>query len=316
MARASFTVRSVGPHVTIQDAGRARMMRFGVPASGPMDRKAFAIANAALGQALTTTGIEVSLGGLVLDCTAGAVTLAITGGGFIAELDDAPSSAWQVLTIRAGQRLALRPGRWGSWAYLAFAGQLHSPLWLGQAATHGPSGLGGGQLQTGQSLAIDDARVINGSARAIPCPVWARPRHLLHCVLGPQDRFFSDAALADLAAEPFTLTHAYDRMGVRLQGPPLPPQRALSLPSEAIVRGSVQVAGDGIATILLADHQTTGGYPKIATIQNDDLDAFVQCRPLDQIRFHLITPAEAVARARTAARQLADYTRNIASKHP
>jgi allophanate hydrolase len=130
---------------------------------------------------------------------------------------------------------------------------------------------------------------------------------VVHAVAGPQDRFFSVETLNDFASLPFHLTDSYDRMGVRLRGPMLEPEAALSIPSEAILRGSVQVSGDGVATVLLADHQTTGGYPKIATILSDDLDAFAQLRPHDRVRFQMISAADAVTRARRGAKALEDY---------
>ena len=101
----------------------------------------------------------------------------------------------------------------------------------------------------------------------------------MRVVLGPQDQHFTtDAKRLFLSAE-FALTDAYDRMGVRLQGPALTIYGSLSMPSEPVLKGSVQVAGDGVPTVLLADHQTTGGYPKIATVLACDLDEFVQLRP-------------------------------------
>lgn len=300
-------VAFAGPHVTLQDSGRKGMMRFGVPASGPMDRKAFAIAHAALGNPPDAVAVEVSLGGLTLDCVEGAVTFAVIGGGFIVQKAAERFGSWQVQTLQAGERLVIRPGPWGSWTYLAFAGELHAPLWLGSAATHGPSGLGGGKVATGQELTVTGPRVLPEREGAMPCPVWARPRPVIHAVLGPQDRFFSAESLADLAAAPFQLTNAYDRMGVRLKGPALMPQGALSIPSEPILRGSVQVAGDGLATVMLADHGTTGGYPKIATVVSDDLDGFVQLRPNDGVRFKVIEPAAAVVLARARAKALRDY---------
>ena len=87
-------------------------------------------------------------------------------------------------------------------------------------------------------------------------------------------------------------------MGLRLSGPPLPPENALGIPSQAVTRGAVQVAGDGVATVLLADHQTTGGYPKIATILADDTDGLVQLRPGNALAFTAISPIRAVALAR------------------
>lgn len=305
MADALLRVVQAGPHVTLQDGGRRGMMRYGVPASGPMDRKALVIANTALGNAPGAAGIEVSPGGLVLDSVSGAVTLAAAGGGFILEVDGARRGSWCVLTLRAGQRLVVRPGQWGSWMMLAVAGRIERPDWLGSLATHGASGLGGGRLAAGDELRVSATRDL--PERPLPCPVTARPRPLLHAVAGPQDRFFGSRAMNALQHEGFRLTSAYDRMGVRLTGPVLLPEGALSIPSEPILRGSVQVSGDGVATVLLADHQTTGGYPKIATVIDDDLDGFVQCRPGQAIRFRLISPEAAVAIARQRAASFTRY---------
>lgn len=297
-----------GPYVTLQDAGRPGLMRYGVPASGPMDRKSFAIANAVLGNPVGATGIEVSLGGVTLDCVDGAVTLAVAGGGFILQNGDRRLGSWTILTLMQGERLVIRPGPWGSWTYVAFSGKLNAITWLGSTATHGLSGFGGGKLVAGQVLTIDDAQVLSLQG-SIACPVWARPRSILHAVPGPQDRFFSRETLKNFASQPFHLTDAYDRMGVRLRGPSLLLEAALSIPSEPILRGSVQVAGDGVATVLLADHQTTGGYPKIATVISDDLDGFVQLRPKDAVRFQLTSPQDAATIARQRARVFQDYMR-------
>lgn len=111
------------------------------------------------------------------------------------------------------------------------------------------------------------------------------------------------------------LTEAYDRVGVRLPSPPLPPNAPLDMPSEPVVRGSVQVAGDGVATVLLADHQTTGGYPRIATILSDDLDGFVQLRSHQTVQFEAITPQDAtiITRVRETSKQryLAQITQSL-----
>ncbi len=311
MAIARFKVAQAGPHVTVQDGGRHRMLRYGVPASGPMDRLAFAAANVAVGNPVGATGIEVSRGGLVLDCIEGAVSLAVAGGGFRVDVGPQSPGSWTTATITAGTRLVIRPGPWGSWTYLAFAGELQSARWLGRAATHGPSGLGGGMLRTGDEVLVADAGLTGGNG-AIPCPVIARPRNRVRVVPGPQDRFFDTDAMDALLTRPFALTDAYDRMGVRLAGPVLHPNTRLDMPSEGLLRGSVQVAGDGVATVLLADHQTTGGYPKIATVLDCDLDQFVQLRSRDMVRFHPVTPAQAIATARIHARATASYLAALA----
>jgi allophanate hydrolase len=307
MARAVLAVTLAGPLVTVQDAGRPGLMRFGVPASGPMDRTSFAVANAALGNPLAAPGIEISIGGLSLECVEGEVSLACTGGGFHLEIDGTALGSWAVASLKAGSRLTIRPGFWGSWAYLALAGRLQASAWLGSLATHGPSGFGGGRLVPGRMLVIEGAELREGREGPIRSPVTARPRQSVRVVLGPQDRFFAPATVERLVSEPFALTTAYDRMGVRLHGPPLPVAAKLDMPSEPIARGSIQVSGDGVATVLLADHQTTGGYPKIATMIGDDLDGFVQLRSRQTVTFRRVSPAQAIEAARTRARVFADY---------
>lgn len=283
-------VLQAGPHVTLQDAGRPGMMRYGVPLSGPMDRGAFRLAVAAAG----TRGpvIEVSLGGLRLQALDGPVSLALAGGGFIAE-HRARGSSWQVLTLAPGEVVQLRPGFWGAWTYVAPAGEIRATRWLGAVATHGPSGLGGGRLVAGQEIEIEATRIL--PERALSCPVWARPRGVIRATAGPQDRFFSPETLERFFTARFTLSAAFDRMGLRLEGPELTPEGALSIPSEAVLRGSVQVNGAGVASVLMADHQTTGGYPKIATVLNADLDALARLRPGDGLRFVKVSAAEARA---------------------
>lgn len=307
MSGARLKIGFAGPLVSVQDGGRMGRMRFGVPESGAMDRLALAAANTALGNPPGAAGIEVSRGGLTLSCSEGAVTLAIAGGGFIVEAAGGPLGSWHVLTLRQGERLVIRPGPWGSWCYVAFAGALRIGAWLGSASTHALSGLGGGVIRTGQELEIAEAQIRPVLEGPIPCPVIARPRHTARVVLGPQDRFFGAEAVEAFLSARYTLSDAYDRMGVRLSGPALVPESALGIPSEAILRGSVQVAGDGVPVVLLADHQTTGGYPKIATVVDADLDGFAQLRPRDAVRFSAIPPAEAVALARHRARARQDY---------
>jgi allophanate hydrolase len=135
----------------------------------------------------------------------------------------------------------------------------------------------------------------------LPCPVWARPRHEMRVVMGPQERFFAAEARAAFLGGVYRVTDAGDRMGVRLRGPLIRPEGALGIPSEPILRGAVQVAGDGVATVLMADHQTTGGYPKIATVIGADLDGFAQLRPRDAVVFRAVSPEAAVGAARVLA---------------
>lgn len=300
MSRAVLSVTQAGPLVSVQDQGRAGYMRFGVPQSGPMDRLSFAAAHAALGNRPGAPLVEVSLGGLSLRCESGTVSVAIAGGGFRVTCGGAEAGSWSVVTLSAGQALTVRPGFWGSWCYVAFAGEMDTRLWLGSAATHTLSGLGGGRLAQAQELVIAAPRIVR--ERKIFCPVMARPRHTVRVTMGPQDRFFGRDAIAAFHEGPWRLSDQSDRMGMRLTGPEIAPVEALDIPSEPITRGAVQVAGDGVAAVLLADHQTTGGYPKIATVIDCDLDCFTQLRPRAPVAFRAVSPDDALAIARRKAR--------------
>lgn len=306
-AHASLRVVHAGPLVTMQDAGRFGRLRFGIAGSGPMDRLAHAAANAAVGNDRRATAIEVSRAGATFECGALPVTVSVCGGGAVVECAGERLGSWSVVTMTPGDRLSITAGEWGSWTYLAVAGTLDATRWLGSASTHSIAGLGGGALRSGQVVPIIEPRVDadrDGSlASALDVVSGAAHRSApIRVVLGPQEHRFVAEAGDVLLASRYTLTDAYDRMGMRLDGAALLHRDALSIPSEPIVRGSIQVAGDGVPTVLLADHQTTGGYPKIATVVSSDLDRLVQHRPSDTIRFEAITPTEAIDAARRYAR--------------
>lgn len=312
MSGASLRVNFAGPLVSIQDGGRFGHMRYGVPASGPMDRAAFAIANRALGRPEDATGIEISLGGVSLECLSGSVSFAVAGGGFAVDHAGAKCGSWTVRTLEAGDKLTIRAGAWGSWTYLAFAGALRARKWLGHAATHAMAGFGGGALVSGQELEIEDAGVTDDRLGDIACPEFAQAATTARVVVGPQEHCFEPASLEAFLNTPYRLTDLYDRMGVRMEGPTLALVEALSIPSEPILRGSVQVSGEGFPTVLLADHQTTGGYPKIATVLGVDVDRMAQLRAGDAVRFKAVTPEQAIAATREDAEAREAYFTELA----
>ena len=297
MSDVEFSISFAGPLVTFQDIGRPGNMRYGVSASGPMDIVSFEAANAVLGNDTKQTAIEISLGGLILQCHEGSITLAITGGDFLIEYQGQKISSWTVLTLQKGERLSVRAGKSGSWAYLAFSGKLNVKDWLNSSSTHSTSGFGGGVLKTGQKFTLTDASNQENRIGPILKPNFYT-NDLIHAVLGPQDQYFMNTAIKIFSDSIFKVSDNYDRMGMQLTGPKLELKSALSIPSEPVVKGSIQVSGDGIPTILLADHQTTGGYPKIATVISSDINRLVQFRSNQSVKFVLINSNEALQKAR------------------
>jgi allophanate hydrolase len=298
MTRARLMVEQAGPLTTVQDAGRFGHLRHGVTWSGPVEPLGFAAAHAALGNVPGAAAIELSHGGIVLRCLEGSVRFAVAGGDFIASFDGRSLGSWTTGLLVAGARLMVRDGGQSNWATLAFAGRLDASRWLGSAATLALAGLGGGRIEAGATLDIDAAGTTDGSTRAIPLPpVESGPIRVVH---GPQNAFFAAETAALLTSAGFAAGAAFDRMGLVLDGPPLPPLD-LTMLSTPVIRGGIQVNGAGTATILLADHQTTAGYPRIATVISADLSRVAQARSGSPLRFSAVTAVEAVAIARAAA---------------
>ena len=312
MSDVDFSISYAGPLVTFQDIGRPGNMRYGVSASGPMDIVSFEAANAVLGNETKQTAIEISLGGLILQCHEGSITLAITGGDFLIEYQGQKISSWTVLTIQKGERLSVRAGKSGSWAYLAFSGKLNVKDWLNSSSTHSTSGFGGGVLKTGQKFTLEDASNQANRIGPILKPNF-NTNDLIHAVLGPQDQYFMKTAIKIFSDSIFKVSDNYDRMGMQLNGPKLELKSALSIPSEPVVKGSIQVSGDGIPTILLADHQTTGGYPKIATVISSDINRLVQFRSNQSVEFMLINSNEALQKTRKFLDMKEKYLQKIST---
>ena len=312
MSDVEFSISYAGPLVTFQDIGRPGNMRYGVSASGPMDIVSFEAANAVLGNETKQTAIEISLGGLILQCHEGSITLAITGGDFLIEYQGQKISSWTVLTIQKGERLSVRAGKSGSWAYLAFSGKLNVKDWLNSSSTHSTSGFGGGVLKTGQKFTLEDASNQANRIGPILKPNF-NTNDLIHAVLGPQDQYFMNTAIKIFSDSIFKVSDNYDRMGMQLTGPKLELKSALSIPSEPVVKGSIQVSGDGIPTILLADHQTTGGYPKIATVISSDINRLVQLRSNQNVEFILINSNEALQKTRKFLDMKEKYLQKIST---
>ena len=310
MPRAVLIVEQAGPLTTIQDAGRPGHMRHGVTASGPVDRPGFAAAHAALGNEPGGAAVELSHGGITLRCIEGEVGFALAGGDFAARVDADSLGSWTTGILRPGSRLTIRDGMHGNWATLAFAGSIDCRRWLGSAATLALAGLGGGRLVAGDTITIDADPVGENASWHYPePPAETGP---VRIVLGPQQQFFAAESIEALLSQPFAAAPAFDRMGMVLDGPSLPPLSVTML-SAPLLRGAIQVNGVGAATILLADHQTTAGYPRIATVISADIDRAAQHRPGETLRFAAVDVAEAIAIARRKAAASAGYLRLLAA---
>lgn len=302
---ATLRVLQAGPGVTLQDAGRWGYLRYGVTAAGPMDVLAHEAANLAAGVAEGAAAIEISVGGLDLTVDEGALGLAIVAPGFRVARDGAAAPPFCALTLEPGQRLSVRAGRSGAWAYLAVSGRIDAPAALGSLSMHVRTGLGGGGLKAGDLLHIVDGRAGPPQPRAITPARDAEDDSPIRIVLGPQDDYFDAANVARFVEGPWRIAARSDRMAYALEGPPIAHARGYNIVSDGIAFGAIQIPGDGAPYIQMADRAPTGGYPKIGTVIGADLGRLAQMRPGARLRFSAVSVAQAVGAWRTARAQFA-----------
>lgn len=297
MSRPLFRVERPGLLTTLQDQGRFGRQREGMPVAGAMDPFAGRVANLLVGNARGAAVLEVTLLGPTLVALAD-VWMAVCGADLTAQVDSAPLPLWRTVRLSRGQTLHFGPRRSGARAYLAVAGGFDVPDVLGSKSTFLRAGLGGHKgraLQAGDVLAGEGANVAP-QCRLTPdlVPVYTQEVRA-RVIPGPHVPVLGPAAWEAFLAARYLLTPQSDRMGYRLGGPALPIADGGrgGLLSEAVPWGGVQVPPDGRPIVLMADRQTTGGYPLVAVVATADRPALAQLAPGDALSFEAVTLAEA-----------------------
>ncbi len=252
--------------------------------------------------------IEASLGGLELTVEGGEVGLAIAGGAFDLRLGGHSLPSACALKLAPGAHLSLRPGTAGAWCYIAPFGGFDLPPTLGSLATHTRSGMGGlagRMLCSGDILRIINPRAAPSQPLAVSAPWLDLAPDKLRVLLGPQQDYFSTETIETFLSARWRLSPRSDRMAYRLEGPALAHLKGHNIVSDGLAFGAIQVPGDGGPLVLMADRQTTGGYPKIAHVIGADLGALAQKRPGDFITFESVTWEQAFAARSDRARMIA-----------
>ena len=293
-------VKTPGLLTTVQDLGREGFGPRGVSASGAADPVALRLGNRMVGNPESAAGLEMTLLGGAFVFHEGAI-IALTGADFGAELEGAPVLNWTSAEVKPGQTLRTSATRSGARCYLCVAGGIEEKPFLGSASTHLLSGLGGHEgraLRKGDVLKIGSAngtfrRRTTGSNRT---PFRKRTivantlqhlqsRKILRVTPGPQRDLFPDAAQQIFYATTYRVSEGSNRMGLRLEGAPLPADELDEMITEGVSLGAVQITPAGSPIILFVEQQTTGGYPKIANVISADFGSLGQLRPRDEIRF-------------------------------
>jgi allophanate hydrolase len=306
---AALKIVSPGPHTTIQGARRIGYQDIGIPASGPLDPVSLRLANALVGNPCDTPGLELLLQGPMCEVVAEAVRVALVGCSAMIEVRSHPARsvpAGQSVRLTRGAVFRIGPLVDSACAYLAIESGLAIAPVLGSPSTYvrgAIGGLHGRRLQKGDSVPLASPAVEARDERALGEPFDPGFDQPIRVVLGPQDDCFTRRGIDTFLSALYTVSPHADRMGFRLDGSTIEHANDYNIVSDGVVPGSIQVPGTGLPIVLMVDNQTTGGYPKIATVVSADLPLVGRRRPGRTVRFAAVDvrEAERLRRAREAA---------------
>jgi biotin-dependent carboxylase-like uncharacterized protein len=289
-----FKVLQPGLLTLIQDAGRFGHHRIGLTTGGPLDAQAFKWANRLLGNALNSTLLEVSIGGLVLESEVDT-HLVVTGAEMPLKINGVEQDRWHAHHIHQGDRIELGFSTQGARAYLAVTNGFnveHSFSSSSTVSREGIGGLNGGKLQQGDYLRCEP----DTQGQAFRLAEHHRPNYTnnisLRVITGYQEQAFSDLDKRMFFSSEYEVTNRADRMGYRLSGPEIKASMDGIL-SEGICHGAIQIPADGQPIVLLNDRQTIGGYPKIGSMISLDTARLAQQLPGSTVSFEEISIDEA-----------------------
>jgi len=308
----SIRVVKSGLQVTVQDLGRHGHQDLGVPVGGVMDDWSARLANLLVGNGQDAAVLEVTLHGLALLFETEHL-VAVTGGGSTVRVNDEEVPIGRSILVKPWSAMRFHASPVGFRTYLSVAGGFDVPTVMGSRSTYLTAGIGG---HLGRALEEGDVLTACSEkselTKALTCRLrssgheFSSSRWTLSTVAGPdlackavrfmpgpEWAFLTEAQQKRFSTQPFVITSQSNRMGYRLRGRPLPLWHPHEMVSSAVTRGSVQLTHDGQPVLLMADAQTTGGYPRVAQVAAVDLPVCAQYRPGDRIRFVPVSFADA-----------------------
>lgn len=288
----TLRVLSPGMMASVQDEGRRGLLSNGVSNSGPMDRCAYSIANALVGNEKGAAALEFAMLGGTYSVNRPAL-IAVTGGPVDLLIDGQPIPPWESVRLKRGQALKIGALKGSTWGYLAVSGGIEVRETMGSRSTNLRTSLGGVEgraLRSGDELPLGEDRPVKPARLLTP---WRRRRGPIRIIPGPQHDLFDLEAWQTLLGHDFAVSNQRDRMAMVLDGPSIKAIRGHDIVSDAVVDGSIQIPASGKLIVLTADRQTTGGYPKIATVISADLPILSQMPSGQRLRLTLCSLAQA-----------------------
>ena len=299
----SILIVKPGLSDTFQDAGRYGYQHLGINPSGAMDRLALQVANALTGNSPTQPVLEMHFPAAEILFQADAL-IALAGANFKAVINGMHLPINQPIVVAKDSIMQFQQPAHGARVYLCVRGGFHLNPWLGSCSTNTVCHMGGYHgraLEKGDTISFNQyfdytAYTAHKAFKVLPFAARMQPAQThdgLNILPGAQFDFLTSESREHFLHGRFIISHQSNRMGYRLQSQPLVLRKQVQLISSAVTMGTVQLLPDGQLIILMADHQTTGGYPVIGHLLSSHLPAVAQCRAGDQIQFKLCAQQQA-----------------------
>ena len=278
---------------TLQDLGRNGFTHLGISPAGAADLFSFRLGNLLVGNGENDTGLEMTLVGGTYHFNQ-SVLVVLTGSRFRATLNGAEFPYFKAVHVKKGQELDIGPSQDGARCFLTVKGGFNVPQVLGSRSTHLMTHLGG---YKGRALKKGD-QINFGYSSTSRAPeklekIMEPDRSVLRVIKGLQYDRFENKIRDIFFRKRFKVSQRSNRMGLRTEGPEIKAGITDEILTEGLPIGAVQVPGNGYPIISFVDHQTTGGYPKIANVIAADLCKVGQLKPGDEFKFQLVSVAEA-----------------------
>ena len=296
MIKNYFEVIRPGINTTFQDLGRNNLYHIGIPFSGAMDNRNFILANSIAGNKENTPVIEFAYQGPLLKFKGEKINFNITGNvsfNLIKKEGPIEGNCYQNYTLEEGDQLDILSTNKSVYGYLAICGNFEVQFQWNSCSTNTKANVGannGKKIEKDQLINILDIHSENSKRRLEYINTKIEN---IRVIKGTNFDYFSDKGKKNFFEKYFTVTKLSDRMGMRLEGDKIESAVNTNIKSEGIIKGVIQVPADGNPIIMLSDHGTIGGYPKIGVVISADYDKLVQLPPGSKIKFQEIELPEA-----------------------
>lgn len=308
----SILIQKAGILTTVQDLGRRGFRRFGINPGGVMDARAARLINILLGNDENETVLEIHFPAAEIRFEKPCI-FAVGGAEMTPNLDGKNIDNWRVYNAKRGDVLKFSQKKLGNRTYLAIRGGFAIDKWLGSSSTNLTAAIGGFEGRKLKNSDCLNLRQPEQTAYRPRFPQKISPSLIPHYSSFPTVRVIAGAEFERLDGDSkkkfentgFTVTNDSNRMGFRLNGEDLALKTPIEIVSSAVSFGTIQLLPDGQMIALMADHQTSGGYPRIAHVIDHDLPVIAQLGSRDQVAFHMISLAEAEYLSLTVEKEIA-----------